>query len=161
MPRVSASGAARKAPSAVAPRKSSPTTEPRPEASPGPEPSPPEPVPPPPRSGPRFKADLAALDMARLSRGWPSAPEERTLAEVYARTFDIGEDDPAQSVALMLADYLLLMRMAGENAENPPSDSLMERAFFRASSLAELAAELHRRQRAALLDALAVSNGGA
>lgn len=103
---------------------------------------------------PAVKPDLAALDMHRVPMADGLELRELTVPELYAQAFDIGEDDPAQSAALIVADQLTLIGAALE-AELPPSIPMLERLFYRAASFARLAAELHRRQRAALLGALA------
>lgn len=107
---------------------------------------------------PAIKPDLDALELHRISSMDRDDLEDLTLAELYARSFDNHEEDPAQSVALLLADEMIVLGTAIDSSV-PPSNEVLDRVFFRASNFARLAAELHRRQREALLEALAQQGG--
>jgi hypothetical protein len=99
------------------------------------------------------RPDIAALELGRIDNHDFERLEELTVAELLAIAFDVGELDPAASLMTSIYDDLTILGCARTGARKPTSETV-DRVEFRISSRARVAAELHTRQREALLAAL-------
>jgi hypothetical protein len=106
----------------------------------------------------RARPDIAALKLGRIDDHDIEQLDKLTVAELFAIAFECGENDPAASMMTSVYDDLVVLACA-RTGEQTPTRATIDRVTFRAGSRARVAAELHKRQREALLAAL--RQGGA
>ena len=104
------------------------------------------------------RPDIAALKLGRIDDHDIERLDKLTVAELFAIAFECGENDPAASMMTSVYDDLVVLDCA-RTGERTPTRATVDRVTFRASARARVAAELHKRQREALLAAL--RQGGA